>query len=193
MDAEIFPWGDPKANLWKRENRKELAKTPIFTLVTYEMTPLRNPKPKPFYVLESKSWVNVIAITPQSEIVLVRQYRHGIHEYCLELPGGIVDESGEGAELDSAKRELAEETGYTSSEWRFIGKTSGNPAIFNNWSYTFLAWNAKKTESLNWDESEDIEIILEPIEKIPEMISKGQIHHSMMVAALGLFQFYVQR
>ncbi|MCC5815164.1 MAG: NUDIX hydrolase [Leptospira sp.] len=184
------PFGDPLMNLWKRSGKKVLQSTPIFDLVSIDVTSPRTQKTKPYYVLETKSWVNVIAITPDQKIVLVRQYRHGLHEYCLELPGGVVDEEGLDAHLISAKRELAEETGYTAKEWKLLGKASGNPAVFNNWSYTYLALGAEKTQDVDWDEGEDIEIFLEPLDGIQDLIRNGTIHHSMMVAALGMYFFY---
>ncbi|WCL51335.1 NUDIX hydrolase [Leptospira sp. GIMC2001] len=185
-------YGNPHENLWERKNRKILHTTPIFDLVSFDATAKLKGHTKTYYALESKSWVNVIAISKSGKIVLVRQYRHGIHEYCLELPGGIVDESGDDAPLISAKRELAEETGYTSNNWEQIGKVSGNPAVFNNWCYTFLARDAEKTLELDWDESEEIDIFEEDIASIPGLIRDGVIHHSMMVAAFG-FYFYANK
>lgn len=180
-------FGNPQENLWPRKNRKVLHDTPIFKLVSHDVSPYGKDFTKPFYVLESKSWVNVVAITDKDEILLIRQYRHGLHEYCIEIPGGIVDEEGEDAPLISAKRELIEETGYTAPEWKLLGKVSGNPAVFNNYSYTYLALGASKTDNVDFDEAEDIEIILVPKDRIIELIRNGIIHHSMMVAALSLY------
>lgn len=181
------PFGDPHENLWKRGDKTVLHHTPIFDLVSYQVTNPKMGKVRPYYVLETRNWVNVIAITPEKKIVLVRQYRHGLHEYSVEIPGGIVDEEGLDAPLISAKRELVEETGYTAKEWKLLGKVSGNPAIFNNWSYTYLALDAEKTSPVDWDEGEDIEIFLESIENVKKHIQSGEIHHSMMVAALSRY------
>lgn len=186
MDS-MMEFANPQENLWNRKNRKLLISTPIFDLVSHDVTPISKDFTKPFYVLETKPWVNTIAITPDKNILLIRQYRHGLHEYCIELPGGIVDDEGENATLLSAKRELVEETGYTSNQWKFIGKVSGNPAVFNNYSYTYLALDAVKTNETSWDEAEEIEEILVPEENIIELLRSGQIHHSMMVASLSLY------
>lgn len=183
-------FGDPYMNLWKRGKKDVLQHTPIFDLVGIDVTNPKNQKVRPYYVLETKSWVNAIVKTKDEKIILVRQYRHGLNEYCLELPGGVVDEEGDSAPLLSAKRELAEETGYTAKNWKLISRVSGNPAIFNNWSYTFIADSAEKTEDVNWDEGEEIEVFLEPLDNIPNLIRSGIIHHSMMVSALGAYFFY---
>jgi ADP-ribose pyrophosphatase len=185
--GSMMEFANPQDNVWKRENRKLLISTPIFDLVTHDVTPTSKAFTKPFYVLEAKPWVNTIAITPEKNILLIRQYRHGLHEYCLELPGGIVDDTGDDATLLSAKRELVEETGYTSNNWKFIGKVSGNPAVFNNYSYTYLALDATKTQDTSWDEAEEIEEILVPEDKIIDLLRNGNIHHSMMVASLSLY------
>lgn len=178
---------DPLSNLWKRENKKLIYHTPIFDLVSYDVTHPKSKKVRPYYVLETRSWVNVIAITPENEMVLVWQYRHGLNQYCLELPGGVVEEEGVDAILLSAKRELEEETGYTAENWELLGKVSGNPAIFNNYSYTYIAKNATKTKDTNFDEGEDIEVELYPVQKVYELLKEGRIHHSMMVAALNFW------
>ena len=61
-----------------------------------------------FYVNEYPDWVNVFALTEEGQVVMVKQYRHGIREISIELPGGVIDE-GETPE-EAARRELMEET-----------------------------------------------------------------------------------
>src|SRR5262249_47081810 len=71
----------------------------------------------PYYVLEYPPWVNVLALTADNEAVLITQYRHGIRQNILELPGGALDEQ-DASIVDAAQRELREETGYVAEEWR---------------------------------------------------------------------------
>src|SRR5262249_34587526 len=68
-----------------------------------------------YVVLECPDWVNVIALTDDRQVVLIRQYRHGVDRVVLEIPSGIVERDEE--PLAAAQRELAEETGYTSERW----------------------------------------------------------------------------
>lgn len=95
------------------------------------------------YVIESKNWVNVIALTPKREVVLVRQYRHGVGKVLLEIPAGIMDEEDE-SPLQTAKRELLEETGYTSEKFFEVGSSYPNPATHTNVTYSFLALDVEK-------------------------------------------------
>ncbi len=139
----------------------------------------------PFYVLETRTWINVVPITAKGEVVLVRQYRHGIGEVTLEVPGGVVD----GAEEPSAAaaRELLEETGYQGDPPVLIGNVSSNPAILTNRTHTYLVSNLRRVAEPSPDEHEDIEVELVPESEIPRLIECGDIHHSLSVLALSLY------
>ena len=89
-----------------------------------------------FYALECGNWVNIVPLTPDRDVVMIRQYRHGSREVTLEIPGGAVDETDP---AEAAKRELAEETGYESASITLLGAVNPNPAIFNNLCYTYFA------------------------------------------------------
>ena len=136
-------------------------------------------------VLENPEWVNLIARTPDDELVMVEQYRHGSGTVELEIPGGMVDE-GE-TPLESGLRELREETGYEGEHARILGSLLANPAIMNNQVHTVLVENCLKKHELDWDAGEDIALRLIPVADIPRLIRAGQIRHSIIVAALHLF------
>jgi len=109
-----------------------------------------------FYVVEAPDWVNVIAVTPDNQVVLIKQYRHGIKSVTLEIPGGTV-EPGE-SPIEAGKRELLEETGYASDNWVCIGKVHPNPAMQNNNCYTFLARDARRVQAQGFEGTEDIAV-----------------------------------
>jgi 8-oxo-dGTP pyrophosphatase MutT (NUDIX family) len=134
-----------------------------------------------FYVLESGNWVNVIPVTPEREVVLIRQYRHGTREVTLEIPGGII-EPGDSPQA-AARRELREETGYEAGEMVGLGFVHPNPAFLDNRCYTFIARDARRTGPQTQDEKEDIEVLLKPLAEIPALIREGRITHSLVVAA----------
>ena len=147
----------------------------------------RSPRTKSvnkFYTLESASWVNVIPITPARDVVMIRQYRHGTHKVTIEIPGGLVEEEDP---QEAAIRELAEETGYEGGAVSLLGSVSPNPALFNNLCYTYLVEGAQKTRTLSLDASEDIEVELVPLPRIPTLIAEGRIDHALVIVA---FHFY---
>ena len=141
-----------------------------------------------FYVLESMDWVNVIPLTPDERIVLIRQYRHGTREITLEIPGGIV-EHGDSPE-EAARRELKEETGFEAAQMIRIGVVHPNPAFLNNRCHTFVAKGVTRTGSQSQDEKEDIEVLLKPLADVPGLIREGQITHALILAAF--YRFYME-
>ena len=94
-----------------------------------------------FYVLEAPAWINVVPVTRDGQVVMIRQYRHGTREITLEIPGGMTD-PGDTSPAAAARRELREETGYDCEELVELGALAPNPAIQDNRIYTFLARDA---------------------------------------------------
>jgi len=133
-------------------------------------------------IFEFRSWANIVALTQNNEVVLIRQYRHGVKDVLWEIPGGVV-EDGEDP-LEGVKRELLEETGYTASKFVQVGKLYPNPALQTNTVYFFLALNAEKVTSQSLDDGEDIEVHLVPMDDLIGMVKRGQFPHALMVAAL---------
>jgi 8-oxo-dGTP pyrophosphatase MutT (NUDIX family) len=142
---------------------------------------------KRYSLIEAVDWVNVIALTPEDEVVLLRQFRFGIEKVCLEIPGGMVD-PGESAR-DAAARELAEETGYTSEHWEVLGKVSPNPAIQNNYLHSFLALDARRTAPQKLDGSEVVVVETMPLAKVTAALRRGDIEHALVVNAFAHLAF----
>jgi 8-oxo-dGTP pyrophosphatase MutT (NUDIX family) len=169
-----------------RENKEY--QTPIFNLLKRSMhlEALDEQQSGDFYVLEAPEWINVIPITRDDEVVLVEQFRYGIEEPTLEIPGGMVDED-EDAQV-AAQRELQEETGYVAENWQSLGKVSANPAIMSNFTHIYLAKNCRfKGEIESPETDERINVHLLPIEKFLDRVTDGTIHHSIVVAAVARY------
>ena len=135
-----------------------------------------------FYVEELPDWVNVIAITKEGLFVLEEQYRHGIGCVCFELCAGMV-EQGENP-IDAAKRELLEETGYSSDEWTAFGCYAPNTSGCNNLCYTFIATNLEKVAEPQLDKTEEIKLHLLKEEEIKELMLDGRMTEAVMLAPL---------
>jgi len=144
-----------------------------------------------FFILGAPDWINVVAVTPQDELVLVRQYRHGIKDFTLEIPGGMVD-PGE-TPLEAARRELREESGYEAAEWVDLGFVEPNPAILENRCHTFLARDAVKVAEPSPDGNEEFEQVRRPVSEMFSLVRDGSIRHSLVICAFHAYALHVGR
>lgn len=175
--------------MWKILESQPIADYKVFSVRRQRSQSVRTGKEGEFFVLDSRDWVNIIALTESRQIILIEQYRHGTDEVTLEIPGGCVDPMDK-SPLEAAKRELLEETGYSSSRWRQVGKFAPNPAIQSNWCHVFVAENVQKTAEQRLDSNEEIKVRLDRLENIPRYIVGGQIDHGVIVAAFHYYTFF---
>ena len=173
---------------WKVVSSQKDRSYRVFSLRTDRAISPRTGKEHSFFILESTSWVNIIPLTSDGKVVMVKQYRHGAGEVTLEIPGGLVEE-GDTPET-AAMRELVEETGYTARKVSALGNVQPNPAIQNNRCYSFIAHDVRLTREQSQDEKEDIEVVLKPISEIPAAIRNGEITHALVLAAF--YRFYME-
>jgi ADP-ribose pyrophosphatase len=170
---------------WKKLGERTVARTRIFDVRSVDYHHPHRAKAQDFFVINAPDWVNVLALTPERHLVLVRQFRYGTNEFSLEIPGGVMD-AGEDA-LTAGQRELQEETGYVGPKVRLLGTVHPNPAMQNNRCHLVLVEDAHRSAGLDWDPDEEFEITTRPVDEVYAMAYRGEITHAMVLDALLLF------
>jgi ADP-ribose pyrophosphatase len=174
---------------WNKVGSQPAVSFRIFSVRTERKVSPRTGAEHEVYVIDTANWVNVIAVTPDRQLVMIEQYRHGTDTVELEIPGGVMDPRDTSPEA-AGVRELREETGYSGGEPRIIGRIHPNPAIMSNTCFTVLVENCEFKHALEWDQGEDLITRLVPVAEIPKLVASGQIRHSLVVVALYHYQLW---
>ena len=147
---------------------------------------LRNPRNGKVFdrlVLESVDWVNMVALDPNRQCVMIRQYRFGVGYSTLETPGGMVD-AGEDSR-QAASRELLEETGYASDKWTYLGAVEPNPAFHNHLCHHWLAEDAYLDNDQDLGDGEMISVELMAEDEVRAAVTTGELKHALALSALA--------
>ena len=174
-----------RAKLWRELSRETLLDCRVFQV---ERSLAQSPVDKSeheFFRLRNTDWVQIVPVTPNDEIVMVRQYRHGASCLVLEVPGGLVD-PGE-APAAAAIRECLEETGYAAETVHAMGALNPNPAIHSHNLHSFYARNVRKVAAVQNTATEHTEVVLVPLARIADLLRAGEINHVLVVATLWRF------
>jgi 8-oxo-dGTP pyrophosphatase MutT (NUDIX family) len=137
----------------------------------------------PYYVFEFPEWVTALAVTADNKVLMVRQYRHGLGEVGLELPGGCVDDTDENYE-DAIRRELLEETGYAFESAHYLGKISANPSTNSNLMHMFVATGGQKIRDQDLDDNEEIDVLTLSFEELNTLIEEKRIAQAMHISTI---------
>lgn len=144
----------------------------------------------PFYTYSRKDDVVVVASDEEGRYICVKQYRQGIGKVTTEFPAGgieLQDVSLEDA-LAAAKRELLEETGYVSDEWKYMMKIAANATICDNYEYLFIAKNCRKVAGQSLDVTEFVNVERYTSQELEQLIAMGEFQQAMHIAAWLLSQ-----
>ncbi|MDJ0973315.1 MAG: NUDIX hydrolase [Planctomycetota bacterium] len=166
---------------WTTLDETHLHDCRVFTVEETHARAPRTGATHTFYRLRAPDWINVIPLTPENEVVMVRQFRHGSRDVTLEIPGGMVDPGETPAE--AAARETREETGYEAERYELIGAVNPNPALFDNTCHTFLAPGARRVGPIQNEGAEETTVVRIPLAEIQDRMRAGEITHALVIAA----------
>ena len=174
---------------WQKLGSRPLGDFHIFKLRSDRKISPRTGAEHEFLVLDSRDWVNVIALTADKQMVMIEQYRHGSNTVELEIPGGVMD-TQETLPVATAVRELREETGFEGQDARILGSVFANPAIMSNTCHTVLIENCRCVHPVQFDHGEDLVTRVVPVVDVPGLVAAGRINHSLVVVALYYFDLW---
>ena len=149
---------------------------------------------EPFYSYSRRDYVVIVASDAEGNYLCVRQFRQGIEEVTTEFPaggierrdgkeyGGDGDLSAEDA-LAAAKRELLEETGYESDEWKHLLTVPSNATIADNYAHLFVARNCRKVSGQSLDTTEFLKVVKLTAQDIESLIASGNFKQAMHITA----------
>src|SRR6266581_8614358 len=110
---------------WTQIHSASLGDFRIFRVRSDKKISPRTEQPHDFFVIDAVNWVNVVAITPDQQLVMVEQFRHGTNTVELEIPGGTID-ANDASPMAAGLRELREETGYEAEQAQILGEIFPN-------------------------------------------------------------------
>lgn len=179
MHSPLLP-NDPQP--WQVEHSEYIHREPWFTVRRDAVRMAGGGYIPNYYTFEYPDWINVVAVTTDGELVLIRQYRHGVQEVHYELCAGCVD-SGE-EPLMAAQRELLEETGFGGGDWQLLMTISANPGTHANLTYAYLALGVEKLQEQELEITEEISVHLIPRADLLTLLDSGGVLQALHVAPL---------
>ena len=173
---------------WRVLDEEHLQHCKVFDVHRATMESPRTGEPHPFYRIESPDWVNVVALTPDEDLVLVRQFRHGSRIVTLEIPGGLIDPGETPGE--AAGRELLEETGFRAGRLENLGSLSPNPALFGNRVHMQVALDCEQVDEIKNESTEHTTVELLPVSNLRDVVRAIGIDHALAVSALYAYEIW---
>ena len=168
--------------MWKIKKTERILDSEFVKVDKDDVTLPHGREIKDFYKVTIKDCAAIVALTPDNHIILKKEYRHCYREELVEIPAGVLEDDED--PLETAKRELEEETGYVGKKWTYLGKTVESSAKLTNYMYIYMAEDCKKVSNQKLDYGEDIEVIEVEFEKVVEMIMNNEIICNSSIGAV---------
>ncbi|MBL9079229.1 MAG: NUDIX hydrolase [Planctomycetes bacterium] len=172
---------------WERLGDETLMSYKVFTARRSRRRSPRTGAEIGFFLIDTPDWVNVLPLTDDGRIVMIRQYRHGTERVSLEIPGGLIDPH-ETDPMAAARRELREETGYDADRLEPLGVMSPNPSMMTNKCHAYLATGCRRVGDLAMDPGEDIEVLTVPLADLDRLLREGAIDHAIVLATIAFWR-----
>jgi ADP-ribose pyrophosphatase len=176
-----MPMHHPTENPWQITSEQNIYDNPWINVTEYQVI---NPSGNPgiYGKIHFKNVaIGVIPLDAEMNTYLVGQYRFVLNQYCWEIPEGGGPEGSD--PLESAKRELLEETGLKATEWTEILQMHLSNSVSDELSIIYLARNLQQHEA-EPEDTEDLLVNKVPFEQVYQMVNSGEITDSVTVAAV---------
>lgn len=170
---------------WSGEGRRIVYKDRWIELSAERAVTAQGAVIDPYYTLSYPDWSVALVLTPEEDVVMIRQYRHALGIVDLELPGGCVDPD-DASPLAAARREVLEETGYASDDAEYVGCFGANPSLQTNRIHVSLLRGARPVAAARPDAGEEISVEIMPLAAVRAAALSGGMMNAMHVAAVFL-------
>ncbi|WP_295651585.1 NUDIX hydrolase [uncultured Mucilaginibacter sp.] len=160
---------------WTILEEEDVSPSPWFPLLRHTVQLPGGLIMNDYYFAPLGNVVMILTLTPAHEVVLVRQYKHGLGQILLDLPGGL-EQPGKGI-IQSALNELEEETGVKVEADKLIslGKITVNPTKTRQITYGFIVFDAVINSVQKPDPAEEIEVVFMPAPQVLQKVKDGEI------------------
>ncbi|MDQ0256658.1 ADP-ribose pyrophosphatase [Evansella vedderi] len=159
--------------------------------ITKEQIELPNEEEITFSYINFHHGICVLALTPELEVVLLKEYRHAVKTWEWQLPSGMIEEGEDPGE--AAKRELLEETGYEAGRWISLGEFHPSPGSTSETIHLFTAMDAEKKSEKHLESSEEIDVHLMDWQQVLDLVSSGEFKHGGGLAAILKYLLIVDK
>jgi ADP-ribose pyrophosphatase len=167
---------------WRELRREKVADCRVFEVERSVAVSPVDGEPRTFHRIQSVDWAQIVPVTADGQVVLVRQYRHGDQRISIEIPGGMIDPGEDPA--TAALRECLEETGYRARAAMPLGVVAPNPALLANRLHAFYAIDVEPERAVQNTGSEVTEVLLVPVAELEGLLLAGEIDHALVAGTL---------